>query len=195
MANAGELAWQELGRTWRVGPGIDPAGIRRLTDRQTRLMQLMVLAEILVTVVTIGVVWWVLRAERGVVVLGWAVAAGLHTAVVWAFALWNRRGIWRPLGESTAAYLRLAQERLRRQRRSAEFALGLVAIEAGALVVWLGLDSTPGRAPRSIWSWLPPALVTASAIGGAAWFRARAVRRLVRLAALESQLLRDGGES
>lgn len=194
MSTAGETAWHELAKTWRVGPTIDPSQIRRLADRQTRRMRLVVLAEVAVTLVTAGVVWWVLRVERGAVALGWAVAAGLHAGVVWGFSIWNRIGIWRPLGESTAAYLRLARERLRRQRRSATFTLWLVGIEVAALLAWLRLDADPGRTPRSGWAWFPAAVVTTTAIGWAWWYRVRAVRQLARLGVLESQLIREGGD-
>jgi hypothetical protein len=155
------------------------------------MMRVSLVGEVLVTVTTIAVVWWVLRLERGAATVGWAVAAGLHTVVVWGFSIWNRNGIWRPLGASTRDYFRLAQERLRRQRRSAEFALGLVLVEVAALVAWVGLDSSPERSPRPAWNWLPAVVVTTVTIGWAGWYRRRAVRRLARLRGLEAQLLAE----
>ncbi len=192
MSSALEEDWQELGRTWRAGPAVDPSPIRRLVDRQTRVLRLAVLGEMAVTVVMVGLVWWVL-VERGAVALGWVVAAGLHAVVLGGFTIWNRIGIWRPLGESTAAYLWLAQERSRRQRRSATFVLGLTGIEVAALLAWLVFGAEPDRPTGSGWGWLLVAGVFAMAVGWAWWYRVRAVRQLARLGVLESQLILEGG--
>ena len=138
MKLADEAAWGDLAVTWRTQDQatLPVESVRRAVDRQTAMLRLVVVTEVLVTLAVIGVVWWVLAAERQAVRLGWVVAAVLHTAIVWTFVLWNRRGIWRPLGQSTAGYLRLAIERLHRQRLSADFVLGLVGLELGGLVVW-----------------------------------------------------------
>lgn len=195
MSMAGEGAWRELAETWRMAPAVGDPGtqIRRIADRQTMVLRLVFVGEVVVTLLTLAVVWWVLVLERGAATIGWAVAAVLHTGIVWTFTLWNRAGIWRPLGETTIDYLRLARERLRRQRRSARFTLWLVGIEVAALVAWLGIESGSDRAPRSAGIWFPAAVVTATAIGWAWWFHGRATAELDRLAMLESQVALEGG--
>lgn len=193
MSMAEELGWTELARTW-VGNGADPisaeAAIRRSVDRQSRLLRLIVVGEVVVTVVTVAVVWWVLVTEREVIRVGWVIGVLLHTSVIWVFVLWNRRGIWGPLGQSTAEYLRLAKERLRRQRQSAEFVLGLIGVELVALLVW-AVNGAAGAGPRLGFALVSPGVVSAVAIWWAVRHRARATVALDRLAALERQLLAD----
>jgi hypothetical protein len=192
MSMAGEIPWGELARTWQSGPAvIDHSAIRRVADRQTMQMRISVVGEVALSLAAVVLIWWI-GVERGAAALGWAIAAGLHTAVVWAFSIWNRIGIWRPLGRATVDYLRLTQERCRRQRRSATFALWLVGVEVLALMAWLGVLAAEGRAARLSGRWVPAAVVMATAAGWAVWYRARTARRLARLEALDTQLAREG---
>lgn len=197
MKPAEEAAWGDLAATWRtqdqatVGP-VEP--IRRAVDRQTAMLRLVVVGEVLVTVVAVGVVWWVLAAERQAVRLGWVGAAGLHTAIVWTFVLWNRRGIWKPLGQSTAGYLRLAIERLHRQRLSADFVLGLIGLEFGGLVVWALVRqgaTEPGAVAQGARMIGAAAAVSSIAVLWAWRQRAAAINGLVRFAEVDRQLRLD----
>jgi hypothetical protein len=188
-----DAGWTELAHTW-IGDGEDApsaeAAIRRSVDRQSVQMRWMVVGEVLVTLATVAVVWWVLATEREVVRLGWVLGVVLHTSVIWMFVLWNRRGIWGPLSQSTAEYLRLAKERLRRQRQCGDFVLGLIAVEVMALLLWL-MNGAAGAGPRLGIALVPPGVVSGVAIWWAARHRARAIDSLERLTALERQLLAD----
>ncbi|HEX7707584.1 MAG TPA: hypothetical protein VF701_14100 [Thermoanaerobaculia bacterium] len=55
-------------------------------------------------------------------------------AIAVAFVVWNRRGTWRNIGESTADYARLTTLRARRQRQSLRFGLALFVVEVIAIV-------------------------------------------------------------
>ncbi|MFN0178210.1 MAG: hypothetical protein ACKVZ0_05385 [Gemmatimonadales bacterium] len=188
-----DAGWTELARTWIGGDDAGTsaeAAIRRSVDRQSIQMRLVVVGEVLITAATLAVVWWVLATEREVVRLGWVLGAVLHTAVIWAFVMWNRRGIWGPLSQSTAEYLRLAKERLRRQRQCGDFALGLIGVELLALFLW-SINAAAGAGPRLGIALVPPGAVSGIAIWWAVRYRARAIDRLERLTGLERQLLAD----
>ena len=193
MSAGGDAIWTELAETWRAttDPPAAAGTLKQSADRQTQVMRLSLGAEILVTLVTFGLVWWVVTGERGPISLGWVVGAGLHAAIVWGFTLWNRAGIWAPLGRSTVDYLQLTRTRLERQRRAAAFTLWLVGIETAALAGWIVVGSGwTGSGWRL--AWLPGLLVIGSAIGWATWSGRRARTSLARLATIESQLAADG---
>lgn len=69
-----------------------------------------------------------------------ATMSGLSLLVVGAlaFGVWNRRGVWRPSAQTTAAFLDLAIVRCRRRLRSVRFGYGLLATEVVLFVPWLG---------------------------------------------------------
>ena len=193
MSATGDAIWSELAETWRATTDLPAAAatLKRSADRQTRMMRLSLGAEILVTLVTLGLVWWVVTGERGPISLGWVVGAGVHAAIVWGFTLWNRAGIWAPLGRSTVDYLRLTRTRFERQRRAAAFTLWLVGIETAALAGWIAIRSGwTGSGWRL--AWLPGLVVIGSAIGWAIWSGRRARTARARLATIESQLAGDG---
>lgn len=73
----------------------------------------------------------------------WLAYDTAHSVMVWVFTLWNRHGTWRPLHESTGAYLDLMILRCHRRVRSATFILGVVAVHA-PIAGWLLLN---GNAP------------------------------------------------
>jgi len=132
-------------------------------------MRVVLGSEVLVTVAVLSWVAYVVAERPTAAMIGWGIAAVLHSALVWVFTLWNRRGIWAPLGESTRAYLALAFERANRDRRAAKFVIWLVILEVVAVatvVAW-------APRPVSAGSWLLPAAVVLSALG---W----AIRRLLR---------------
>jgi hypothetical protein len=54
-----------------------------------------------------------------------------------AFSLWNRRGLWTPATETTAAYLNLAHARLRRRREALRAARWLLAAETAIFLPWI----------------------------------------------------------
>lgn len=175
MTEREELAWREWEAAWRSDHPAEPTfeEIRRSVDRQTRSMRLTLGGEVVATLAMLGLAAWVLLEEPGPARLGWGIAAVLHTAVVWGFVLWNRRGIWSPLGESVIDYLAIARTRLERRRRTAAFVIGLVAVEVVALAAWAAAS---GRAAETgglarLWSWLPAAVVTGIAIVWAVWQR------------------------
>jgi hypothetical protein len=185
-----EREWGELAAAWQL---FDDQGTERLiraaVTRQSRLMRILLGVEI---VLTVGVLGWVgyLVAERPTpAMIGWGIAALVHSALIWGFAMWNRRGVWAPLGESTREYLALALERARREARAARFVIGLVSIEALAVAAYV-LSVRP-RATG--WSWLVPAAVIGSALGWAIHRLIHSGRNIARLRSAGRELGLDVG--
>jgi hypothetical protein len=189
MTIVADREWEDLGQVWRAGPAPGAERwVRELVTRQTRLFRVMLATEVLITVVVLGAVAWTVVVERTAVALGFGLAALVHSGVIWGFSLWNRAGVWRPLGESTREYLALARERCRRERRAANFVFGLLLTEGVLLGAWLGYaQSIDAPVRRGGW-WIPPAAVFVGAFVWAFWVRRRAEARLIRLVGVERSL-------
>ena len=185
MTTTGEREWGELAAAWQL---VDDHGTERLmraaVTRQSRLMRILLGGEIILTV---GVLGWVgyLVAERPTpTMIGWGIAALVHSGLVWGFAMWNRRGVWAPLGESTREYLALALERARREAQAARFVIGLMSIETLAVIGYV-------RSVRPLatgWSWLVPAAVIVSALGWAIHRLVHSGRNIARLRSTAREL-------
>lgn len=107
---------------------------------------------------------------------------------VWAFALWNRRGTWRPLGETTESFLRLARLRCRRKIQAIQFGAGMLIAQLVAVAAWRVWG--PRHAPfaqTEVLAALPVIVVVVFT----AWLvssRRRAVQELAGLDRLQAQL-------
>ena len=170
MTTTSDREWNDLSLAWQRtnDPGTERL-MRASVICRSRLMRVVLGTEVLMTVAVLSWVAYVVAQRPTAIMIIWGIAALLHSALVWAFALWNRRGIWAPLGESTRDYLALAFERASRDRLAARFVIGLVTVEVVAVATFLVLS----HRPVSGGSWLVPAAVVLSALG---W----AIRRLLR---------------
>ena len=183
MTSVSDYEWNQLARTWTdAGDRAETEWIRERVRRKTRALRWVVASEVAITfaVVLMLVAMSQTTPSSHGLVIGAATLG--HTAICWGFAIWNRAGIWRPLGESTRDYLVLARERCRRERRSARFVIALVAVETLAMTAWAATSDRPA-APQGLlptW-WLSPTLVIGGAIGWALWAERRARRELARL--------------
>lgn len=190
MTSLGDLEWQQWARTWgTVGEDAPARWVRRMVERQSRLMRWVVGVEVVVTVVVLVATAWTVRnlppLSAGTI-LGVAI---LHSAVIWGFTLRNRAGIWSPLGATMRDYLVLARERCRRERRAARFTLWLLAVEGILLTVWVLVRDTAVRRPPpfALW-WVPSAVVVVGAVIWPVWVDRRAHGRLERLDRAADQL-------
>lgn len=188
MTNGDDAVWTLWTALWRSGvdrPPLDVQSVRERVDRDSVRLRLTLLLEIAVTLAVMVPVA-LLASRPGVLATGWAVAAAAHTLVVWLFSLWNRRRIWRPLGDTPAVYLALLRQRLVRRREAARFTLGLVGAEVAALAAvaaWPKAGPGPSAAV-----WVAAAAVTGGAMAWAVGSHRRAVRELARLDRLEREL-------
>jgi hypothetical protein len=183
-------------RQWQSEPeGVgqtDAADVlRRRVLRDTRRIWLGLIAPILVTV---GIGGWIcLRALRSGqmtdVVL--AVEGWLFIAVVWAGSLWIARGTWRPLADTTAAFIDISIRRCEANSRGAVFGAYLYGLQLLAIILVMIVGSPLGpvavfTSPYTIligWVGLPMFFAWMF------WFRRRQRARLEYLRELRRQLL------
>jgi hypothetical protein len=167
--------------------------LRRRVLRETRWIKLGLIAPVLVTVVIGGAM--ILRALRSEQSLdAWlAVETWTFITIIWAGSLWIARGTWRPLADTTTAFVDLSIRRREANFRGAIFGLCLYVAQVGFIVLVLGRVSPGGIV----------GLVTSGFLIVAGWigvpfglaalycFRRRQRRELEHLHELKRQLQSD----
>lgn len=132
--------WTGLTAAWREREeevGVHPAELYRAVTLESERMRRWLLIEILLSVAALGIAWWFVTDHVGPrpTVLARDTLAIL--AIVWAFALWGRRGLWTPAAETSHAYLVLSRRRARLKLLTAWLALVLVLLQL-VVAVWVG---------------------------------------------------------
>jgi hypothetical protein len=170
------------------------AQIRDRVARQSRHLWMGLLAPILVTAGVGGVL--VVRAIRVGRFIDYAVAleGWLFIIVVWVCCLRLARGTWKPLAQSTAAFVDLAIRRSRSNLAIARLSLWLYAaqITLGAVIGWSQKESGNLLAYFTSWpvvvmGWIGLPIFVAWRI----WYRRRQEVELQRLLELKRQLSDD----
>ena len=174
--------WEGLRATWHnvVIPRGDRIGgaddLRLRVARATRRQWIGLGCEIVLTILFLGYALSAL-AESDPVGRRVALTTALFTLVVWTFALWNRRGAWRPLGENTSEFLRLSRARAAASRRSILFVHSTLAL---SVIIYAPVFVT--RLARGLvggtewWRWSFFAAYLVAFLSWTAWERRR-VRR------------------
>jgi hypothetical protein len=179
---------------WQAGPeAADPAELRRRVMQGTRRRKVMLLGPVLVTVGIGG--WIALRTLASPTPANAILAAEtwLYIAAAWAIGLWIDRGTWRPVGDTTRAFIELEIRRCRSTLTSLRVYVPLYLLQLSAVMSWqigiAGLDAS-----RLLQSWpmvllgwigLPSALVFST------WYSRRKTRELAGLVRLREQFLQD----
>jgi hypothetical protein len=167
--------------------------LRRRVLRETRWLKLSLVIPILVTLGIGGAV--ILRAVRTgqplEVVL--AVETWGFIVVVWAAALWTARGTWRPIGETTAAFVAVSVRRREANLRGSTWAVCLYVFQLLFIVLTLAAASPAGIMPilTSKYFVLIGWIGVPSGLAALFWFRRRQRADLERLRELERQLRGD----
>jgi hypothetical protein len=124
-------AWQA------TPPEPEVAALRRRVERRGRWLVLETVGEALISCGALGLLARAALVEPA----AWNVATlgGLALLIVWiwVFALWNRRGLWRPESATFAAHLELSLRRAHRRLRGLLAGWWLLAGEVLLLVPWL----------------------------------------------------------
>ena len=111
--------WNAMIDAWRhtpVGTTLaDPHGLRHRVMAESRRMTINLLLEYAVGLALVGFAAWRLATGPGLDDFVWGFALLWFTAMALQYASDARRNLWRPAAETTAAYLELALERLRRE--------------------------------------------------------------------------------
>ena len=103
------------------------AALHRAVAGQALRLRLTLAAEIALTVVslvTLYVVWHRVPSTRTAVIIA---ATLLHTAVIWAYAVWNRRGQWNPVAVTLRDAVQVRRAHYRRRLAAYRFVLWLAA--------------------------------------------------------------------
>jgi Kef-type K+ transport system membrane component KefB len=176
--------WADLAAEWQRTPHDRArlvAELARKVRRHRRRMLAVLACEVLITLLALGASVQLVRAgdSRALVAATWC---WLLVTVSWAFALWNRRGTWRPVAEHTRAYLELSFERCRRQLRAVRFVLAMVLVQFPLLALWVAAraSAAPGGAHgrRALLANGFLLLLLAGYLGWAIWFRGRTRREI-----------------
>jgi hypothetical protein len=196
MSVDGEMeSWR---RQWQGGstPGIDAAAIERLRRGVARENFWSIWGLIFPILVTLGsgatVVMPALRSERPLgVLLG--VESFVFIVVVWIVALWLGRGTYRPLADTTAAFIDVSIRRREAYARGAIAGACLYVAQFAVLVLAMGLEMPGGfgavlaSTPAMVLGWIGMPVVFA----GLYWFGRRQRADLERLRELKRQLQGD----
>lgn len=183
--------WRLLWQARADGP--NAADLRDRVGRETRRRRAALVLPVMVTVMIGG--WMTARALTNTTLedLVFAVETWLFIAVTWAGALWIDRGTWRPLGETTSAFLEISIRRCRSAIDGRRLGVCLYVVQLAVLLAlkrflsgigWLELV-TVWPVIAIGWIGLPVFLIASS------WFVRRKRRELGRLLELRGQLTGD----
>jgi hypothetical protein len=187
--------WETWVADWHGGRPhrfADDAALRRSVQAYRRRMIWLTVAEALFSVGVIALALYLLARRPGTASVLWTVESGLLLSAAWTFALRNRRGTWRPLAESTEAFLELSRLRCVRRLATVHFVIAVLLAQLVALVAWvLWLGRTrPERltSPDLLPAWSAAALVFVTYSMWATWYRRRTRRELARIDRLREAL-------
>ena len=135
-----DVEWQQLERVWNEpDPGTDArvAALHRAVGGQARRLRLVLAAELALTIVAVVSLAWVWSRVPGPRTALIIAAALAHTAVIWGFAIRNRRGHWKPVADTLRDAVRVRRAHYRRRLAVFRFVTWLAAIEGTLLVLVL----------------------------------------------------------
>ena len=155
--------------------------------RQSILLRLALLGEVLVTVVIGGGVIALALRERAADTTILALGTWTFLAAAWAFGLWNRRGAWSPAALSTAECLDLTIRRCAASIRAAAFSIVFFLVEMLFCVAWIAHHNGSAAFLAA-----PPMILVEVAsifvLGGLVVYRARRKAELARFLEMRSSL-------
>jgi hypothetical protein len=185
-------------RQWQGGAGTESRAdeverLRRRVTSETRWLKLGLIGPIFVTFGVGGGTILIALLTGWTVHLVIAIETWIFIAVCWIGSLWLARGTWRPLAETTAAYVDVSIRRRESYTRGATFCVCLYVFQLVFVALVVGSFMNLGiigvlTSPQMIvigWIGLPLVLV------GAYWFRRRQRAQLERLLELKRQLQGD----
>jgi hypothetical protein len=113
------------------------AALHRAVAGQALRLRLTLAAEIALTVVALVSLYLVWRRVPGGRTGLISAAALIHTAVIWGYAVWNRRGHWNPVAVTLRDAVRVRSSHYRRRLAANRFVVWLAGIEGALLVLLL----------------------------------------------------------
>lgn len=185
--------WTTLAAEWQeAAPPVaaDAEALRVRVDADRQRMRWFLAADVAVSLLAIAATIATVRSYPG----SWSRFVAIDTTAMlvamWAFAMWNARGTWRPLGQTTEAFLGLTRLRCMRRLRALSYATIITVLQVVAVLWWSrtpnaseGGPNLPGLAL------LVPATVIIVVIAAIVSSRRRIGRQLRKLDALAAELL------
>lgn len=139
MTTRHDTEWEGWALAWRADDAPAPEVRSRLEARVRSASLMMILAAALEYALAVGMLalsFIVAAGNPRPVMLVWCAMIWIFVFAAWGFSLWNRRGIWRPEGQTTEAFVALTRERCLRKLRTVRFTRWLLAAEVIFLVPW-----------------------------------------------------------
>jgi len=138
MPDALTNEWTELVEQWNTEDEatIHFDALRTRIEAERGRMRRAVAVDILVSVLFVGGAAYALLRFPSAWTRLFAIDVAAMLMATWAFALWNRRGAWRPLGETTESYLTLARLRCRRKIQAIRFGADVLIAQLVAVTAW-----------------------------------------------------------
>jgi hypothetical protein len=179
-------------REWQSETAVPAAGLRGKVQRQSRIMRMTLMAEVLVTVVMGGgtTAWAVRSRQPDTMVL--AAAVWVFLAAAWTFAIVSRRDCWSPAALNTSAFLDLSIRRCRSAISATTFGTILYFCELLFCLTWV-FRHLSQREPIRLEAFLssgPVAVVwlcTLTYVGFVLWYRRKKRAELSYLLALDGR--------
>ncbi|MGQ0640471.1 MAG: hypothetical protein ACT4P6_06820 [Gemmatimonadaceae bacterium] len=191
MSGTPETAWEAAGVVWRT----DEHAPVRLNEhlgervrRQSGRLRLILAGEIVTTVAILVVSGALIMRNAGANAVRVGALVLLYTAGVWAFTLWNRRGIWSPYGETTADFVGLLRVRAQRRIRTAWFCIIVIGLAAILSSREIKVAWQAGDISLTDWIWIGFTAYSACFIVWSAWCLWHAQREIRELDALARDL-------
>ena len=185
-------AWAE---DWQAGsPGADASAerIRKYVTRRARIVRSLMAADFVVggiALPVLGYFAWIADDNVGRVAM---IGLAAITVAAMGFSWWNWRGTVNPAATTTAEYVAISAERLRRLRAALSVAWLVLAAEVALFTVWIwnllyagASPPNPGVAQFS-WTWL--AGFTSVAVVSLMWCGRWIARDAERFEALRREL-------
>ncbi len=186
--------WDVLAASWRTMPTTPRPPhqletLRATARRRGHGLLVLVVVEVCLTVAVLAFVVELLLRERSRMSWVAAACAVVMTIVVWSFTTWNRRGIWRPLSESTSEYLRLSRQRIVAGRRTLRFVRVSTVLYVAAYGPWfLYRASRLTLSDGEVFRWVAAAAYGAGLVLWSAWYQRRLSDDLAQIQAMETSL-------
>jgi hypothetical protein len=163
--------------------------LRARVRLQTIRLRLILVSEILLTIVVLGLAAAALPRMTASGALRASIVVLLYTGGVWAFALWNRRGVWQSYGKSLTDCISLLRLRAERRVRSAWFCV--VVIAAATLVMRRQITSAFKSGIVGEWEqwvWFAFGVYSIILVAWSAWYLGRARKELRELEVVERSM-------
>jgi len=179
-------------RQWRAECEEVLPDLRERVERQTRRMRFMHLVPVFATILVAGGVtaWAVESWQRDIFVLAFAVWALF--AAVWGWSLWNIHEEWRPIAQTSSAYIDLSVRRCLSRLRATVFGAIVYFCNLAFSVWWISRHTeTPATTLLSPSVLIVICLVTTLVLVMLARYRRRLLSELSCLLDLQKQLRRN----